>query len=122
MSGTVKPATTYPALVGRVLKELRERHGFDQAALAAAAGVTQPTWSRVERGDIPINIEQLALASHALEVTPGYVLKLADRSAENAREQGIEVRLTRTATGNDGLVLVGAAAVALLVLAALSKK
>ncbi|MBI5498479.1 MAG: helix-turn-helix transcriptional regulator [Deltaproteobacteria bacterium] len=117
----VRPATTYPALVGRVLKELRERHGLDQTHLAAAVGVTQPTWSRIERGDIPVGVEQLALAGHALGVSPGQLLSLADVAANNARAQGIEVRLNRT-RDDGGIVLIGAAAVALLVLGALAKK
>jgi transcriptional regulator with XRE-family HTH domain len=121
-SGSVHPATTYPALVGRVLKAAREQKHIDQAELASKVRLTQSTWSRIERGDLSPNVEQLALAARALGTTPGQILVWADRAANTAQAQGIEVTATRPAqTDNAGLVLVGTAAIALLVAASLSK-
>lgn len=122
-SSKMTPATTYPILIGRVLMQLRKDHGTDQAALAAAVGVTQSTWSRIERGESALSIEQLALAADKLNVAPSQISKWADDAAQQFKAQGGEVRPTRAANALDsGLVLIGAAAIGALIAAILSKK
>ena len=40
---TVQPATSYSAILGRVLQSTRDERGLDQATLAANLGITQGT-------------------------------------------------------------------------------
>lgn len=118
----VRPATTYPVLVGNVLQALRKQKDIQQGALADRIGISQSTWSRIERGESALTVEQLSAAAEALGVVAGDILAYADRAAEEARRQGIVVQKNRVVQEpNPGLVLIGAAAVALIVIAVLAK-
>lgn len=114
----VRPAASYPEIVGGVLKQLRVLRQLDQAALAHAVGVAQPTWSRIENGTIAITIEQLGFVAPQLGVSPSEILRRADVAAENFIKQGIQVTPRRSnPSGLDGeglAFLKGAAIVALL--------
>jgi len=114
---TVRPATTYPVLLGRVVKRLRERADHDQATLATVAKVTQPTWSRLERGVTPVNVETLALVCPVLQTSLGALLTLTDRAAAAAKVDGIEVCPSRAVPKD--CVTISTQAVALLVEAVL---
>lgn len=115
---TVRPAASYPEIVGGILKQLRTQRGLDQAALAKAVGVAQPTWSRIENGTIPITVEQLGFVALQLAVVPSEILRRADQAAKRFSEQGIKVtpqRANPTGIDEEGLAfLKGAAIVALL--------
>ncbi|HEU0244319.1 MAG TPA: helix-turn-helix domain-containing protein [Candidatus Limnocylindrales bacterium] len=55
--------------VGRILRAVRVRRGLRQSDLAAAAGVSQSTVSRLERGVLgPVPISKLRAVAEALEV------------------------------------------------------
>ena len=117
------PATTYPAIVGRVLAETRKRSGIQQAQLAEALGVNQPAWSKIERGTTPITVEQLAIAAKVLHTTPASLLQRADLAVEYAEARGVRVEERRVSDAlSTGLALMGAAALGALVLAALGKR
>lgn len=114
----VRPAVSYPELVGGVLKQLRGMQQLDQAAIAKAVGVAQPTWSRIENGSIPITVEHLASAARELGETPGKILQYADDAAEKFQEQGVQVtprRADPSGMDDQGLAFIkGVAVVALL--------
>lgn len=44
----IQLVTSYPAIVGTVLVNIRESRGMTQAALAAKIGLASSTWSRIE--------------------------------------------------------------------------
>lgn len=115
---TVRPAVSYPEIVGGVLKQLRTQRQLDQAKLALAVGVAQPTWSRIENGTIPITVEQLAFVAPQLGYLPSQILGHADQAAKRFSDQGIQVTPQRASpSGIDGeglAFLKGAAIVALL--------
>ena len=46
-------------LSGQLLREARRRAGLTQKAVAARAGVSQPTVARVERGELTPSLERL---------------------------------------------------------------
>ena len=48
--GTPSEADVYALVVGRVISHLRQTRGWSQDQLARAVGLTQPTLSRLERG------------------------------------------------------------------------
>lgn len=48
--GTVAEAEVYALVAGRVVAHLRQGRGWSQQDLARAVGLTQPTLSRIERG------------------------------------------------------------------------
>jgi transcriptional regulator with XRE-family HTH domain len=69
---------TYDAVVGIVLQYLREHVGTTQADLAKSMNLTVSTWSRIERGQSALSLNQLEKASISLGLRPNQVLKLAD--------------------------------------------
>ena len=114
--------TTYPAIVGKVIGELRRQRGLTQADLAAAVGLRQPAWSKVERGETAATVEQLAIVAERLEVAPAGILVQADAVALSARERGITVKRQRAQRGSqDAIALIGAAALGALVGTILSR-
>ena len=107
----VRPATTYPAIVGAVLLNLRERHGLQQSEVAEALGLSPSTWSRVERGALAVSLEQLAAAAEYFETSPGQVLQEADSAVTRLRKQGVHVEPGRPPELiPKGLVFLGVAA------------
>ncbi len=122
-SANLKPATTYPAIVGRILVDLRKRAGIGQDVVAGAMGITQSTLSRVERGESALTVEQLARAAKSLGESAGSILSMADSAVLELDAQGVSVSYERSTLEIDtGLVLIGAAALGALIAAVLSKK
>ncbi len=106
----LRPAATYPAIVGRALAAAREKAGLTQAQLAATLGVTQGALSRIESGTHALTIEQLARAATALQVAPSQILVAADAGVQEVQERGVEVVVDRqTDPVTKGLAMVGAA-------------
>ena len=118
----LKPATTYPAVVGRVLVEDRQKMSLEQTDIATRVGVSQSTWSRIERGESALTIDQLAKAASALDTSPNEILRRADHAADSLKNRGVMVSEGRsTDITETGLALIGAAALGMLIASILSK-
>jgi transcriptional regulator with XRE-family HTH domain len=61
-------ATRLAYELGRAVRDLRERHGWSQTQLAAAAGMTQPAIARFEAGGTVPTLPVLERLAHALDV------------------------------------------------------
>lgn len=115
---TRKPATTYPAIVGGVLAQIRTLKGLHQQDLAHSMGVTQSTLSRMEKGQSSISVEQLRLAAHHLDVAPSMIINHADQAEVSMHSQGIEVTAMRNDEAfNNTMVLIGAVALTAIIAA-----
>ncbi len=113
---TLQATTTYPALVGRLISESRRARNLKQEQLAEFVGVNQPAWSKIERGESVLTIEQLAMIAPALGQTPGSLLAQADRAVKHAQEQGVRVEWRRVPpTGSNTMALLGAAALGAII-------
>ncbi len=123
MSSSALPSeTTYAAVVGRILAGCRETLGLEQAEVARGVGVSQSTWSRIERGESALTVDQLARATIALATTPAWILAKADEAAARLDEMGITVRSDRRSkTGARALAILSGAVLSLAVARALSK-
>jgi transcriptional regulator with XRE-family HTH domain len=120
---SLKPTSTYPAVVGAVLAKLREQKGLQQSQVAAAIQVSQSTWSRIERGDAVLTLEQLAAAARVLQTTPQAILGHADRAVEHMKQRGIHVRPQRASEGlSNTEVLIAVAAILIIVALVMRKK
>lgn len=118
----MKPATTYPAIVGCLLANSRKRKGLDQAKVAAAMGLSQASWSRIERGETALSVDQLHRAAEVLGENTWEVLRSADQAVSGLKRDGVEVRSLRAEEAvQQGLVLIGVAALAILVAKLISK-
>ena len=106
----LSPTTTYPAVVGSVIVKLRNQIELRQVKLAAAIGVTQATWSRIENGSSALTIEQLGVAAGELGITASEILIYADKATIALEAQGIQVVKNRINNGLDiGMVLISSA-------------
>ena len=125
---TVQPEiTTYSAIVGQVLANLRQERDVKQGELAAAVNIGQSTWSRIEKGEVAISIDQLARAAAALGINPSDILLWADQVVASFTEEKHGTVLTdkpaeikKNGIGA-GTLLLGAGALAAIVWAARQK-
>lgn len=114
--------TTYPAIVGKVLTDLRSRQGIQQKDMANAVGITQATWSRIESGQTSVTLEHLRAAAKAIGATPSHILSIADRTEMEASFQGVSVVESKSAPElHPGLVLLAGAALGIFVTYAMMK-
>lgn len=86
-----QPVVTYPALVGKILAREREARGIKQGDLAAALGLSQSAYSRLESGDSVLNLSQLRNIAARLGLQPTLILKWADQYELQLRQQGVEI-------------------------------
>lgn len=63
--------------VGKRIKELREKHGLSQKALAEAAQTSDITISAIERGATATNIELLGKIAKQLDTSPALLMGLS---------------------------------------------
>jgi len=122
-SKNFRPATTYPAVVGYVLGWHRDQAGLNQQELAEQMGMSPSTWSRIERGESALTMDQLAAVAQVLEVEPGRILRDADNVVGQLAKRGVQVERRRVPDAiGAGLALLAGAALVALVASALDKK
>ena len=123
----LRPETTYQAVIGRVVVKIRKELEIEQGSLAKHVGVTQSTWSRIERGESSLTVEQLARAADFLRVKPSTILHETEKAIDSLEQQGVYVnKITGSkAKGrnktNQGIAMIGAAALGALVATAIGK-
>lgn len=117
----LSPETTYQAIVGSVLVGIRKELGVEQSALAKAVGVNQSTWSRIERGESALSIEQLFLAANHLQIKPSFVIHNSEKAVQSLRSQKVVVSVSKNMDKRvgQGVALIGASALGALVGAAI---
>jgi transcriptional regulator with XRE-family HTH domain len=114
--------TTYPAIVGKVLADLRVRQGMAQKDMASAVGVTQANWSRIESGQTSVTLEHLRSAAKVLAIPPAQILAIADQTEIEASVQGVAIVEAKSALDlHPGLVLLAGATLGLFVTYAIMK-
>jgi transcriptional regulator with XRE-family HTH domain len=118
--------TSYSAIVGQVLSNLRQERDIKQGDMSAAVNIGQSTWSRIEKGEVALSIDQLARAAKRLGCSPSDVLTWADQAAAQMQQDKVEVLNDRPVdvkekTNNTGALLLGAGALAAIIWAARSK-
>ena len=101
---SVSGNTTYPALVGNIIASLRKERSIGQAEFSAMVGVGQSTWSRIEKGQSALTVEQLAKAAGQLDLQPHQLLAVVDGARDNLEAQGIGTLLDRIGVGNMALL------------------
>jgi transcriptional regulator with XRE-family HTH domain len=55
--------------IGERIRTLREQRGFSQDNLASALGITQPSYARLEKDDMRLNIPRLIQIAKFLKVS-----------------------------------------------------
>lgn len=86
-----KPVVAYPALIGGIVKQQREMRRITQSTVAAALGLTQSGYSRLESGDSVMNLSQLRIVAGLFGMAPSDLMTQADRLEQQLRLQGVDV-------------------------------
>jgi len=108
--------------VGRILAMRREELALEQTDIAKNVGVSQSTWSRIERGESAFTVDQLGKAARALGASPGQLLQQADDAAAGLAELNVIIEPERPSRSTEtALTLIGAAVLGFLIAKALSK-
>lgn len=113
--------TTYSAILGQILKKHRKDKNMDQSDFAKEMGMNRSSWSRIESGNTMVNIQQLQKASNVFGMEANKILLEADNIASAMQDKGYKVHydspkeIQEKSSGAQGLALIGAAALGLLV-------
>jgi transcriptional regulator with XRE-family HTH domain len=118
----MQTATTYAAVLGRVLVARREDHNWDQGDFARMLDLSQSAWSRIERGEAILSFDQLIKAAENLKTPPSEIVAEVERIAARLRTEGIAVQTGRAIPSEtSGLALIAAAALGAVIGALLAK-
>ena len=63
-------ATSYAAILGQMIRKLRERDGIEQAKLAEHLGISTMTVSRIESGDTVLDVPQMEKVANYFGFNP----------------------------------------------------
>jgi len=115
--------TTYSAVLGVVLANLRKRLNVDQKEMAGRMGLSQASYSRLEGGKSSFSVDQMFQAAAALGIEGDELNRQLNGTVLQLKANGIEVlpqlRGNTIQAKEEGMgvghVLVGAALGALLI-------
>ena len=85
------PEVPYPSLLGQVLKQVRQARNVQQTDLAAALGLSQSAYSRLESGDSVLNAWQLRQCALELGTTPSVLLAEVERMELQLTQSGVSI-------------------------------
>jgi transcriptional regulator with XRE-family HTH domain len=114
--------TTYSAIIGNVIKQLRDTQSITQGGLAEKMGVSQAAWSKLESGKSTLSTAQLAKVADLLKVPANQIMQYADKAAANFKAEGLAVAYDSKEAESIGLMLLGAAAIGALIAAVVISK
>jgi len=100
--------TTYQSVLGAVINSIRSgsEKPITQADIASALGITVSTWSRIERGESPLTLEQLLSVALFLNFPLSKLFEKVEEQIEELKKQGVQVAVSKEAlTSNSVLQL-----------------
>lgn len=91
--------TTYQGVLGAVINSLRtsDEKQITQAEIANNLGITVSTWSRIERGESALTLEQLITVAMFFEMPLSRLFQNIEEQIESLRKQGINVAISKEA-------------------------
>ena len=115
--------TTYSAIIGNVIKQLRGSNSISQKQMADYMGVSQAAWSKLESGKSTLSTAQLVKSASYLNISANKIMLYADNAALKFKDEGMTVTYDNKEAENIGLLLLGAAAIGAIITAiVLAKK
>lgn len=114
--------TSYSAVLGVVIANLRRAQGMEQGEMARQMGLSQPSYSRLESGKSTFSVDQMCRAANVLNIALDQLVMKLSHNIEELERNGIEVRQPARGSnaqankqnGEVGQLLTGAALGALL--------
>ena len=99
--------TTFSAVLGVVLANLRKVKGIEQGEMARKMGVSQASYSRLESGKSSFSVDQLYLAAQALEIDGAELTQRLNNAVKQLNVNGVPViaplRANATKAGESGV-------------------
>lgn len=98
--------TTYQSVLGAVINALRTSGGkiITQSDIANCLGVTVSTWSRIERGESALSLEQLLEVALFLNLPLSKLFQNVEEQIENIKKQGISVAVSKDALAGENIL------------------
>ena len=87
----MKPTITYGALLGRIIEYRRKQLAVNQDVLAGALGISQSAYSRLEKGQSAMTVQQLRAVAPHVKTTPGQLLTEVEQYAALYQRQGGQI-------------------------------
>ena len=114
--GIQAESTTFSAILGWVIANLRTRKGFrSQAEFAPKVGMPQSSWSRYESGQSLLTADQLDRVAGVLGTTASEILREVEHVRADLIARGINVAAGPRPAEGKAELLFGAALGALIV-------
>lgn len=119
-----KLATSYAAILGQIIRQLRERDGCAQEELAKHMGVSVMTVSRIEGGETILDVPQMERVADFFNINPVDFFKNSLAIKQKVEEENCMVFSNKKDINNDaGFALLSIAAIAgIIALVLFSKK
>lgn len=120
----VTEQTSYSAVLGVVLSNMRKMKNIEQGDMAQKMGLSQASYSRLESGKSSFSIDQMYQASIALGIEGHELTTALNNTIARLQESGVEVipqvrgnttQAKASTAGDVGKVVAGAALGALLI-------
>ena len=114
----MQQTATYSMIVAQLLNRRREELGLSQAEFFGRSGLTQSTWSRINRGLSLFTLEEMRAACQALNLDMPDILGSADWAAAALPEhEDVEVLENLKGSENKSLLptIIAGAALAFLI-------
>lgn len=123
MNENSQPSVTFSMLVISIIEVLvndKKKEGLSISGLCNYCNFSQPTWSRLTRGQSKLDVDALNAASEYMGISTSEIIQRADRLKKVAKDEQINflpnsVKLTK----DDAIVLVAAAVLTFLAVRAL---
>ena len=99
--------TTYQGVLGAVIASVRsndQAHPITQADVAGQLGVNVSTWSRIERGESAISLEQLVVVASFLKIPLSELFKVVEERVAELNQQGIRVAVSKDALQDNAIL------------------
>jgi transcriptional regulator with XRE-family HTH domain len=98
--------TTYQSVLGAVINRTRTNSDRDitQSEIAEQLGINVSTWSRIERGESSLSLEQLVTVAAFLRVPLSALFKFVEEHIEDLRKQGVSVAVSKEALAEDRII------------------
>lgn len=83
--------TSTSAILGQTLALIRKENGFTQEEMAKSIGVSLSSWSRIEKGEADISVNDLRRAANYLGVRTTDIILAAEAGESDARAKGVKI-------------------------------
>ena len=117
-------ATSYAAILGQMVRQLREKQEVDQSKLANHLGVSVMTVSRIESGDTVLDVPQMEQVANFFNYDPVEFFKDSLKIKKKAEKQDYKVfQNKKEINKHPEIAILSVAAIAsLIALVLLSRK